>query len=186
MSNIDFIKSLIPTYIPYYCYAECGVYRGVTFFQVYDYLKYRFDSFRCYAVDSFSGFPDIVVEVDGEGRHLEQDYWSTYESQFYSMCEERPNIRIIKTEFSDLETNMPDLWYDLVFLDCDLYNSYLDCINFFHNKTDLFVLDEYYSKKYQGAKVAVDEWMLENPGWELFCEKEEDPYWERWAMRRKK
>ena len=188
MSNVDFIKSLALKHRevdPFFSYVECGVYKGTTFFQVYDLCQQLFAHSCCYAVDSFSGFPDIVVEVDGEGRHLENGYWNNYESKFYFQCEDKPNIRVIKTEFSNLEANMPNVWYDLVFLDCDLYNSYLDCLNFFHDKTDLFVLDEYYSLKYPGAKVAVDEWMLKNPGWELFCEKEEDPYWERWGMRRR-
>jgi len=186
MSNYTFIESLIRGHTKdTFTYAECGVYKGKTFFQVYDLCEELFEHFRCFAFDSFSGFPDIVVEVDGEGKHLEKEYWEGGEQQFYWQCQERPAVRVVKGPFDQLARNAPRIWYDLVFLDCDLFISYAQCLAFFHDKTDLFVLDEYYSKKYPGARVAVDEFLKANPNWELFGSKEEDPYWERWGMRRK-
>ncbi len=190
MSNYTFLEGLIrehrdaywePDRYSSFTYAECGVYRGKTFFQVYNLCEKLFERPKCYAVDSFAGFPDIVVEEDGD---VDKGHWKDYANSFYFGCVDRPDIRIVKTNFSDLEANMPHIWYDLVFLDCDLYHSYLDCLNFFHDKTNLMVLDEYYSLKYPGAKIAVDEWLKKHPEWQLFCQIEQNPYWERWGMRR--
>ncbi len=187
MSNYTFIEELILGFQEEpFTYAECGVYTGRTFFQVYDLCADRFADFKCYAFDSFSGFPDIVVGVDGEGRHVEKEYWDGYEDKFYWGCQDRPNIRVIKGEFDKLASNGPRIWYDLVFLDCDLFASYADCLAFFSDKTDIMVLDEYYSEKYPGARVAVDEFLKVEGTWELFGIQEDAPYWERWGIRRKR
>ena len=45
----------------YFSYAECGVYKGTTFFPIYHFCKKMFKDFKLYALDSFSGFPDEVL-----------------------------------------------------------------------------------------------------------------------------
>ena len=47
-------------------------------------------------------------------------------------------------------------------IDCDLYEPYLECLHSqFKNVVSggLIVLDEYYSLKYPGARIAVDEFL---------------------------
>ncbi|MFL2747850.1 MAG: TylF/MycF/NovP-related O-methyltransferase [Gammaproteobacteria bacterium] len=49
-----------------------------------------------------------------------------------------------------------------VMLDCDLYNSYKVCLNFTWDKVSKggsIYLDEYYSLKFPGARIAVDEFL---------------------------
>lgn len=72
------------------------------------------------------------------------------------------NIELIEGPFSD--TLKRDSVHRIQVMgglfDCDLYNSYLDCLNFVWPRSCLgayFFLDEYYSLKFAGARVAVDE-----------------------------
>ena len=39
----------------YFAYAECGVYKGTTFFPIYHLCQKLFHDFNLYALDSFSG-----------------------------------------------------------------------------------------------------------------------------------
>ena len=77
--------------------------------------------------------------------HLQVDYFKDYAEEFYKRCEGKKEIQIVKTSFSDLDKNLETGSYnfDLVFLDCDLYLSYTECLDFFKDKTKLFVFDEY-------------------------------------------
>jgi len=80
---------------------------------------------------------------------------------------ELDNINLIQGEFSNMlsnPSNIPDS-ISLVLLDCDLYNSYKDCLNAFSkllSNDGSIYLDEYYSLKFPGAKIAVDEFLLIN------------------------
>ena len=49
---------------------------------------------------------------------------------------------------------------DILHLDCDLYQSYLDVLDNIYNnvkETGSVIFDEYYSLKYPGARIAVNE-----------------------------
>jgi len=118
--------------------------------------------------------------------HIQQDYFGLYAEEFFRRAEGKKEIVVSKYSFGDLETKFtsgPDR-YDLVFLDCDLYLSYVQCLEFFKNRTDVFVFDEYYSLKYPGARIACDDFVAANGEWTFFNKKEEAPYFERWGIRK--
>ena len=115
--------------------------------------------------------------------HLKSQYFTDYSDRFHSYCENKKGIKIIQTTFDDLITNLPlDKTFDIVFLDCDLYLSYIQCFEFFNNKCNIIILDEYYSLKYPGARIATDKFINKNKKWKLFNKIEDNPYFERWGL----
>ncbi len=122
-----------------------------------------------------------------DNSHLSTGYFSDYEKMFRERCEGKTEIKVIKTVFSLLQNafSKERNVYDLTFLDCDLYMSYRQCLKYFNDKTEIFIFDEYYSHKYPGARIAVDEFLEEDTRWYLFNKNEVCPYFERWGMSRK-
>jgi hypothetical protein len=71
-------------------------------------------------------------------------------------------------------------------LDCDLYVSYLKALEFIWprlSKGGFIYLDEYFSLKFPGARLAVDEFFEGNNQIEWFHKKEEG--FERWWLIKK-
>ncbi len=118
--------------------------------------------------------------------HIQQDYFGQYAEEFFERAEGKKEIIPVKCSFGELAGSFTSGLekYDLVFLDCDLYLSYVQCLDFFKNRTDVFVFDEYYSHKYPGARIACNEFVEADPEWKFFSKKEKDPYFERWGIRR--
>jgi len=118
-----------------------------------------------------------------DNEHLTSDYFSNYSDEFCSHCKGKQGIHVVKCSFESLSSFISqDKRFDVVFLDCDLYKSYMQCLSFFHNRTNLFILDEYYSLKYPGARIAVDKFIEDKEGWSLFNKIETNPYFERWGL----
>lgn len=124
------------------------------------------------------------ARLDAPDQHLQTSYFRDYVEVFDERIRDKPNITKVPCSFHQLDESFGEGndHYDLVFLDCDLYTSYWDCLRFFQDKTDLFIFDEYYSLKYPGARIACDEFMDQNEGWRLFSKTEQEPYFERWGM----
>tara|TARA_B110000971_G_C19990686_1_gene491817 strand:- start:133 stop:891 length:759 start_codon:yes stop_codon:yes gene_type:complete len=95
------------------------------------------------------------------------------------------NIKLVEGVFS--ETMIKGRGPDTIFacmLDCDLYKSYLDTLNFVWPKLNiggLIQLDEYYSLKFPGARFACDEFFA-NKKINLFKSKNSlTDQFERWS-----
>lgn len=76
----------------------------------------------------------------------------------------------------------------LVFLDSDLYDSYIQTLNYVKHKLvigGIIFLDEYFSLKFPGPRYAVNDFILENPNFELKMLPIISREFERWIMIRK-
>ena len=76
------------------------------------------------------------------------------------------NVTIIEGYFSETMNKSYEVCDQIfsVFMDCDLYSSYLSSLNFVWEKTSiggLIYLDEYYSLKFPGCKIAVDQFLAD-------------------------
>lgn len=72
-------------------------------------------------------------------------------------------------------------------IDCDLYNSYKQCLNFFSprlSRNGEIFLDEYYSLKYPGARLACDEFATLNKNFILEKYKKIQGEFERWKLKK--
>lgn len=74
-----------------------------------------------------------------------------------------------------------------VLMDCDLYNSYMDTFNFVWSRLNcggMIYLDEYYSLKFPGAKIATEEFLKKKSGI-LQMAKQKKGDFERWYIIKK-
>ena len=87
------------------------------------------------------------------------DYFQIAESEAFKFSNNRKNVKLLKGYFSEVLPSYTDD-IDVLFLDCDLYESYLDCLHNLYEQVvsgGVIIFDEYYSHKYPGARVAVNE-----------------------------
>ena len=99
--------------------------------------------------------------------HLESNYFLNVEEVFAN-CNKYKNIELIRGTFEDI-TPIYNEPISVLHLDGDLYDSYITCLTNLYNNIipgGCVIFDEYYSHKYPGARVAVDEFFLgkENEG----------------------
>jgi len=118
--------------------------------------------------------------------HLTTQYFSNPEEVVFTESKDR-KITLVKGNFAD---TLPYLKEEIAVLhiDCDLYDPYKICLETqFSNvlKGGIIVLDEYYSLKYPGARIAVDEFLssLDTNTFELKMHLTGD--FERWLIVKK-
>lgn len=139
--------------------AECGVFRGSTLLGIAHLLKKKNISRKIYGLDSFEGFPEKELKDIDKGITEE-----TFANVSYEEVSEKirklgfSNITLIKGFFKDTLKQLEGKRFILVHLDCDLYDSYKECLNFLYDKVlpgGYIVFDEYVL----GAKKAIDEFL---------------------------
>lgn len=132
--------------------AECGVWRGRTLIAMGLYLKQRRSTKTAWGFDSFEGFvgavphnfkdtsPDIVKE----------------KLDIFSLS----NVRLIPGYFRESFAVVKDRRFSFVHIDCDVYDSYQECLSFFYPRLvsgGIILFDEYNDPDWPGATRAVDE-----------------------------
>jgi O-methyltransferase len=144
-------------------FAECGVYKGGTALLLSRILKKQ--KTKLYLFDSFEGLPKVDQEKDkwfNEGEFSAGSVECVREllSPFLNFIDIRQGW--IPETFHGLDDNS----YALVHLDLDLYQSTLDCCNYFYPRLvtgGVLVFDEYGFAAAEGEKDAVDEFFVDKP-----------------------
>jgi len=96
------------------------------------------------------------------------------------------NIVLVKGPFSKtlIKKQLPnDICSALI--DCDLYESYMTSLSWIHkriNKSSGIYLDEYYSLKFPGARIAVQEFIENKPNINLSKWGEDIGGFQRWGL----
>ncbi len=173
----------------------------------YDIEFHGFDTFGGFPGDVISNpkddpknFIELYEQMNIEEEHFEKAKKRTNNFEIESHLSEEyfqdiGNILIFESYFNDL-----DVYYhkgtfsetlkdfkkeiDILHLDCDLYKSYLDVLgNVYKNvKEDGSVIfDEYYSLKYPGARIAVNEFFVNHKSNHFEKYITEDSF-ERWCV----
>ena len=156
--------------------AECGVYRGSTLFGMTHLLEKRNCKVRLFGLDSFEGFPepakedrlpDGTIHLAAEKGHFNDTSYETIQRRARALGF-ADRVTFFKGYFKDTLHNLQNEKFSLVHLDCDLYQSYMDCLEFFYDKVlpgGYIVFDEYSFSKdvYPGAQRAIDEFMQDKP-----------------------
>ena len=153
---------------------ECGVYRGSTTRLMGRHLRERAPAKRLFACDSFEGFPQDRILDDDLGpfrfrykirrkfRHATDvpqrlmRFFDTYSVNGY----------VVKGFFADTLPKLRRRKYCFIFIDCDIYESHLDCLNALYDQLvpgGLVVFDDYTEPKWPGASRAVDEFFADQP-----------------------
>jgi O-methyltransferase len=131
--------------------VECGAYRcGSTIA-----LAASCPEKVVYSFDTFCGMP----EVGPFDEHKAGDFPTTFE-EVVANTAPYPNIILIKGKFADTVPNFESCGISLLFLDCDLYDSYKLCLDHFWPilaPGGMVVLEDYKALDCPGARKACDE-----------------------------
>ena len=146
------------------CVVECGLGKLKSFQMISFILLDESQKRKLYGFDSFQGFPEISEE-DLSPRNPQKGDWNfvDYEStRSFLRNSEINNFVLIK---GFLEDTLP-VWKKklppiaVLHIDVDLYSSYKTTLENLYSlvvKGGYILFDEYSSKKFPGAKKAVDE-----------------------------
>lgn len=136
--------------------AEVGVYKGGTAELLAIHKKER----PLYLFDTFAGIPHSGKH---DNHHKVGDF---SEASFEGVCDrlaKYEGVFIHKGIFpQDTGKVIDDVKFSFVHLDVDVYESYLDGLNFFWPKMikgGVIICDDYHAWTCVGAKVAVDEFL---------------------------
>jgi hypothetical protein len=207
MDKLKYQSNNTPTVV------ECGVYKGGTLITTKLFAdKYLPNTdLNLIGVDSFNGFPskefnkhDIVDQFklmysSGDitedhlnkaikrtnklrnDQHLEEEYFKDNFNYLFRFCNKN-NITLVKGYFNKVLNRIKhDI--DILYIDCDLYESYMDCLKQLYDKVvdgGVVIFDEYYSLKYPGARIAVNEFFKDESGYFERYYSPED--FERWCF----
>ena len=101
------------------------------------------------------------------------------------------NLTLHKGQFSTTmkSSQLLDLQYSLIFIDCDLYDGYLTTLEYGWKrlkKGGLIFLDEYYSLKFPGARIATNNFLskIDDNSFELDEVSDAGDDFERWVIRK--
>jgi O-methyltransferase len=154
--------------------VECGVFRGSSLIAMALYLKQRRVAKRIFGLDSFQGFDEDVHKdlqlggADNTEKRL-RGFDQTSVSHVYSKLNRfnvTDSVTLIPGHFSDTLNILPDSHFSFVHLDCDIYASYKQTLEYFYYRMSpggIILLDEYNDPPWPGCNIAVDEFLVGKP-----------------------
>jgi O-methyltransferase len=151
--------------------AEVGVLQGGSAFLAAHIL----DNKHVFLFDTFVGLTDDVVDAVKD-KHKAGVFAQTTLEHVQSLFKDVPNVSIHEGVFPKVNREVvEDETFCYVHLDCDVYYSVKEGLDFFYPrlvKDGLIVLDDYGCPYCTGVHLAVAEFLEENPGSELrhLCE----------------
>lgn len=165
--------------------VECGVYQGATLVSEALYLKQNKISKTLYGCDSFEGFDETVLsEIALGGSHDPQKKIGGFSDTSFGLIQKKlrrlgvhERTNLLKGYFQDTLQQLKDRSFCFVHLDCDLYDSYKTCLDFFYPRLvpgGIILLDEYNDPAWPGCNKAVDEFLHDKQ--EKLIEIESDNY----------
>jgi hypothetical protein len=126
-----------------------------------------------YGFDSFEGFADSIVKdqqmggVDIECKRPGGMNKTSYELVASKVKSFRlQNVQLRKGFFEHTLPEVSATQFSFVHLDCDAYDPYLQCLNFFYPRMSaggIILLDEYNDPPWPGCNAAVDEFLAGRP-----------------------
>ncbi len=150
--------------------AECGVFRGSTLITFGQYLRERHLGKRLFGLDSFEGFDSSVsVDLALGGASDTEKRAGGFGDASYDLVVSRvrllgleETVQIKKGFFRETLHKLPASEFCFVHLDCDIYQSYRDCLTYFYPRMvpdRIILLDEYNDSPWPGCNKAVDEFL---------------------------
>jgi hypothetical protein len=153
--------------------AECGVFRGRTLVPMAVYLTQNGSAKHIFGFDSFEGFDDAVnVDVRLGGQASKDKHVAAFNETSVRFVQSKlkrfgvRNATLVKGFFRDTLARHAERRFSFVHLDCDIYESYKECLEFFYSRTSpggIVLFDEYKDPRWPGCTKAIDEFLADKP-----------------------
>lgn len=153
--------------------AECGVWRGRSLVAMGIYLQQKHIGKTLWGFDSFEGFDDSVQQdIALGGQHVDVKKPHGFDDTSYALVQRKAdafglqNVRLQPGFFKDSLPKCTAERFGFVHLDCDIYESYAVCLEFFYPRMvtgGMILFDEYNDPAWPGANQAVDEFFAARP-----------------------
>jgi hypothetical protein len=153
--------------------AECGVFRGRTLVPMGVYLVQNGSPKHIFGFDSFEGFDDAVnVDVQLGGQASKDKHVAAFNETSVQFVQAKltrfglGNATLVKGFFRDTLLQHANRRFSFVHLDCDIYESYKECLAFFYPRTNpggVILFDEYKDPRWPGCTKAIDEFLADKP-----------------------
>ena len=123
--------------------AECGVYRGATLVPMAVWSSQHNADKIFHGFDSFKGFAEsIVKDQQMGGADIECKRPGGMNETSYELVANKiksfrlENVRLHKGFFQNTLSEVSAVRFSFVHLDCDTYDSYRECLNFFYPRVN--------------------------------------------------
>lgn len=154
--------------------AECGVWQGWTLIPTGLFLRRRAPMKRLLGFDSFQGLNDTVSrDVALGGDDDPRKRVGGFSNTSYEAVEQRVRqfglagtVSLVRGYFQDTLPRHAESRFCFVHLDCVIYESYRQCLQFFYPRMvtgGVILLDEYRDPPWPGCTQAVDEFIDGKP-----------------------
>lgn len=154
--------------------AECGVFRGATVIPMGQWLNDVGSKKMVWGFDSFQGFDDsVAADIELGGDVDPQKMVGGFSLTSLQEVQEKVDrlqltgrIHLVKGTFKDTLPKYQHQYFSFVHLDCDLYESYKVCLDFFYPRVvpgGIILFDEYNDPPWPGCNKAVDEFLTDKP-----------------------
>jgi hypothetical protein len=172
--------------------AECGVFQGASLLAIGLFVRQHRLGKAVLGFDSFEGFDESIrfdLELGGTALALKK-VGGMCETSFELLTQKVVRlglgdvVRLSKGYFADTLPRFADRRFSFVHLDCDIYQSYRQCLEFFYPRMTpggILLMDEYNDPPWPGCNLAADEFLADKP--ERPVEIESDNY-QKWYIRK--
>lgn len=149
-------------------WAECGVYKGGTLITTALWMKSTGVQKKIWGFDSFEGLPE---KSSIDENHSTEKAWGHHSGGYKGVSYTHLLQKLSRLGLSNdvelvpgfFENSLPKAAgekFSFVHLDCDLYNSYKTCLEFFYERMvqgGVILFDEYNDPPWPGCNKAIDE-----------------------------
>lgn len=156
--------------------CEVGVYKGGTANFIANMMRHNISDAtkkKLILIDTFEGIPYSKKGVD---THKIGDFKDANFERLLDFFEEyKLSGEIYKSEFWATKKYIENNVFDFIHLDVDVYDSYMQCLDFFYPKMKprgVMLFDDYKAPGCPGAKDAIDQFVKQNSLEEKFTDLE--------------
>jgi acyl-CoA synthetase (AMP-forming)/AMP-acid ligase II len=150
--------------------AECGVWKAATLIPVGLFLRQRGISKTAYGFDSFEGLDESVeIDIEMGGAREHRKKIGGFSDTSYEELVAKVNryglshsVKLVRGYFNETLGPYADRSFCFVHLDCVIYESYRQCLDFFYPRLvrgGIILIDEYHDPPWPGCTAAVDEFL---------------------------
>jgi hypothetical protein len=154
--------------------AECGVFEGSMLLPIGLFVRQRGLAKQVLGFDSFEGLNETVsidLTLGGEEDHRKRvgGFSNTSYDALLQKIRQfglEGTVNLVRGYFSDTLSLQAERRFCFVHLDCVLYDSYRQCLEFFYPRVSpggIVLLDEYNDPPWPGCTRAVDEFLADKP-----------------------